>query len=87
MNNAFPARWSASPEVNSKYYSPPRSRSDKIARQEFNFLTIFWYVETNKLSFLICVWYTLKKLFTSVSMKVVDIYLHLDEKLLIIDSV
>ena len=36
---------------------------------------------------MICVWYTLKKLFTSVSMKVVDIYFHLDEKLLIIDSV
>ena len=28
------------------------------------------------------VWYTLKQLFTSVSMKVLDIYLHLGEKML-----
>ena len=41
VNSAFRARWLASSEVNYKYYSPPSSRWDKIARQEFCFRPFF----------------------------------------------
>ena len=60
-------------EVIKKYYWLPSSQRDQIASQMFNIQPLFWYIARNKLMFW---WYILKQLFTLVSVKVVDIYLH-----------
>ena len=46
VSNAYRARWLAGSEVNSKFYSPPSSLWDKIARREFNFLPYFVSVKS-----------------------------------------
>ena len=65
-----------------KYYSPPSSGASEILK----FPTICRFIVTNKviLSPIVIqiVWYILKQLLTSVSMKVVDIYLHFGEQML-----
>lgn len=68
MSSAFRVFLLASSEVKSEYFSIPSSRWGEIARQEFNFS--------------VSVWYTLKQLFTSVSVKMVDLYLHVGKLLL-----
>ena len=65
--------WLVSLEVISKCYSLPNSQRDQIASQMFNIQPLFWYIARSKLIFR---WYMLKQLFTPVSVKVVDIYLH-----------
>ena len=49
---------------------PPPPPNKKIARQQIYFRPFFGLVS------LVSIWYILKQLFTSVSVKVVDIYLH-----------
>ena len=68
MSSAFRVLLLATSEVKSEYFSIPSSRWGKIARQEFNFS--------------VSVWYILKQLFTSVSVKMVDFYLHVGKLLL-----
>ena len=68
MSSAFRVFLLASLEVKSEYFSIPSSRWGEIARQEFNFS--------------VSVWYILKQLFTSVSVKMVDLYLHVGKLLL-----
>ena len=68
MSSAFRVLLLASSEVKSEYFSIPSSRWGKITRQEFNFS--------------VSVWYILKQLFTSVSVKMVDLYLHVGKLLL-----
>ena len=58
MSSAFSARWLASWEVISKYYSPPSSKRDKIAHNNLifdNFL-VYWQKLNNFLGF--CVEHT-----------------------------
>ena len=57
VNGAFRARWLASSEVNSKYYSPPSRWWDRVARQEFNFWRFFGIVKEINRVFGICVVY------------------------------
>ena len=72
VSSAFRARWSASSEVISQVlFNSEQPKENKMA-----FLAVFWQI---KLLFgplvIQLVWYILKQLFTSVSVKVVDIYL------------
>ena len=73
MNSTFRARWLASSEVISQVlFTSEQSKKNKMA-----FVAIF---SQTKLLFgplvIKLVWYILKQLFTSVSVKVLDIYLH-----------
>ena len=76
MNSAFRARWLASSEVISQVLFT----SEQPKKNEMAFVAIFSQI---KLLFgplvIQLVWYILKQLFTSVSAKVVDIYLHLGQ--------
>ena len=79
MNSTFRARWLASLEVISQVlFTSEQPKENKMA-----FVAIFLQI---KLLFgppvIQLVWYILKQLFTSVSVKVVDIYLHFGEQLL-----
>ena len=81
MNSAFRARWLASSEVISQVlFTSEQPKKNKMA-----FVGMLSHI---KLLFgplvIQLVWYLLKQLFTSVSVKVVDIYLHFSEWLLII---
>ena len=74
--NAFPARWLASSEVISQVlFTSEQPKKNKMA-----FVSILSQI---KLLFgplvIQFVWYILKQLFTSVSVKVVYIYLHFGE--------
>ena len=76
MNSTFRARWLASSEVISQLLFA----SEKPKKNKTAFVGILSQV---KLLFgrlvIQLVWYILKQLFTSVSVKVVDIYLHFGE--------
>ena len=79
VNSTFRALWLASSEVISQVlFTSEQAKKNKMA-----FDVIFSQI---KLPFgplvIQFVWYMLKQLFTSVSVKVVDIYLHFGEKLL-----
>ena len=76
VNSTFRARWLASSEVISQVlYTSEQSKKNKMA-----FVGILSQI---KLLFgplvIQLVWYILKQLFTSVLVKVVDIYLHFGE--------
>ena len=76
VNSTFRVRWLASSEVISQVlFTSEQPRENKMA-----FVAIFSQI---KLLFgplvIQLVWYILKQLFTSVSVKVVDIYLHFGE--------
>ena len=51
MNGAFRVLWLAGSEVIHQYNSHPRSRRDKIARQQFNFRLLSGDIDRKKLSF------------------------------------
>ena len=53
VSNAYRARWLAGSEVNSKFYSPPSSLWDKIARREFNFWPRFGILKEINLFFFV----------------------------------
>ena len=53
VSNAYRARWLAGSEVNSKFYSPPSSLWDKIARREFNFWPWFGILKEINLFFFV----------------------------------
>ena len=76
MNSTFRVRWLAGLEVISQVlFTSEQPKENKMA-----FVAIF---SQKKLLFgqlvIQLVWYILKQLFTSVSVKVVDIYLHFGE--------
>ena len=76
VNSTFRARWLASSVISQVLFaSEPQPNKTKMA-----FVGILSQI---KLLFgplvIQLVWYTLKQLFTSVSVKVVDIYLHFGE--------
>ena len=76
VNSTFRARWLASSVISQVLFaSEPQPNKNKMA-----FVGILSQI---KLLFgplvIQLVWYTLKQLFTSVSVKVVDIYLHFGE--------
>ena len=78
VNNTFRARWLANSEVISQVlFTSEQPKKNKIA-----FVAIFSQI---KLLFgplvIQLVWYILKQLFTSVLVKVVNIYLHLLKRL------
>ena len=83
VNSTFRACWLASSEVISQVlFTSEQPKKNKMV-----------FVETLsqiKLLFgplvIQLVWYILKQLFTSVSVKVEDVYLHFSEQLLIIDN-
>ena len=76
MNSTFRMRWLASSEVISQVLFT----SEQQKKNQMAFVAIFSQI---KLLFgplvIQLVWYILKQLFTSVSVKVVDIYLHFGE--------
>ena len=76
MNTTFRARWLASSEVISQVLlTSEQSKKNKMA-----FVAIFSQIKLIFGPLLIqLVSYKQKQLFTSVSVKVVDIYLHFDE--------
>ena len=76
MNSTFRARWLASLEVISQVlFTSEQPKKNKMA-----FVAIFPQIKLLFGSLIIqLVWYILKQLFTSVSVKVVDIYLHFGE--------
>ena len=71
VNNTFRARWLASPEVISQVlFTSEQPKKSKMA-----FVAIFSQIKLLFGTLVIqLVWYMLKQLFTSVSVKVVDIY-------------
>ena len=76
VNSTFRARWLASSEVISQVlFTSEQPKENKVA--------FFGILSQIKLLFTLLViqlvWYILKQLFTSVSVKVVDIYLHFGE--------
>ena len=77
VNSAFRARWLANSEVISKVlFTSEQTKRNRMASY-FTSVTeqeIFW-----SFSYSACVVYTKTILFTSVSVKVVDIYTHLGE--------
>ena len=76
MNSTFRARWLASSEVISQVLFT----SEQLKKNKMAFVAVFSQI---KLLFgppvIQLVWYVLKQLFTSASVKVVDIYLHFGE--------
>ena len=76
VNSTFRARWLASLEVISQVlFTSEQPKKNKMA-----FVAIFPQIKLLFGSLIIqLVWYILKQLFTSVSVKVVDIYLHFGE--------
>ena len=76
VNSTFRTRWLASSEVISQVLFT----SEQPKKNIMAFVAIFWQI---KLLFgplvIQLVWYILNQLFTSVSVEVVDIYLHLGE--------
>ena len=76
MNSTFRGRWLASSEVISQVLFT----SEQPKENKMDFVAIFSLI---KLLFgplvIQLVWYILKQLFTLVSVKVVDIYLHFGE--------
>ena len=77
VNSTFRARWMASSEVISQVLSTSEPQPDK------NKMAFVGLLSQIKLLFgllvIQLVWCILKQLFTSVSVKVVDIYLHFGE--------
>ena len=84
MNSTFRVRWLASSELISQVLFT----SEKPKKNKMAFVGI---LSQRNLLFgpliIQLVWYILKQLFTSVSVKVVYIYLHFGEKLLIINNI
>ena len=77
VNSTFRARWLASSEVISQvlFTSGPPKKNKMAFDGILSQLVTLWSA-----SYSAC-WYILKQLFTSVSVKVVDIYLHFGEEL------
>ena len=76
MNSTFRTRWLAGSEVISQaLFNSEQPKKNKMA-----FAAIFSQIKLLFEPLVIqLVWYILKQLFTSVSVKVVDIYLHFGE--------
>ena len=76
VNSTFRARWLASSEVISQVlFTSEQPKENKMA-----FVGVLSQIKLLFGSLVIqLVWYILKQLFTSVSVKVVDIYLHFGE--------
>ena len=76
MNSTFRGRWLASSEVISQVLFT----SEQPKENKMDFVAIFSLIELLFGPLVIqLVWYILKQLFTSVSVKVVYIYLHFGE--------
>ena len=76
VNTAFRARWLASSEE----ISQVRFTSEQPKKNKMAFVAIFSQIKLLFGPLLIqLVWYILKQIFTSVSVKVMDIYLHFGE--------
>ena len=80
MNSTFRARWLASSEVISQVlFTSKQPKKNKMA-----FVGILSQIELLfGLLVIQLVWYILKQLFTSVSVKVEDIYLHFGEYVIV----
>ena len=76
VDSTFRVRWLARLEVISQVlFTSEQPKKNKIAFASIlsQIKLLFWWLVIQ------LVWYILKRLFTSVSVKVVDIYLHLGE--------
>ena len=76
VDSTFRVRWLARSEVISQVlFTSEQPKKNKIAFASIlsQIKLLFWWLVIQ------LVWYILKRLFTSVSVKVMDIYLHLGE--------